>query len=466
MMSNNLLNAVVGASPLLPLASVLSPGGKAGTALGVGPLLTWQSLSSRRAWATTRLAAVTQQLRTPIIIASQILALAAIYTLAYLVRFDGAVPPEHRELAVATLPLVVALKLAAFLAMKTHRGGWLYATLADMGNIVEAATLGAVAVVVAGFFWSGTPIPRSIIALDWAGTVLLLGGIRGTTRILRERYLPMVNHRPSDPVLVVGASEAGLALIRALRGQPRLGLRVVGVLDADSRLRGRITSGVPILGPSGELRRLVATHGVKSVLVPTPAVPPQEIRVLVNACGAAGVKLLVVPAFDALLSGRFVIRPRNVEIHDLLSREPVRLDVKSVGRFLRGRVVLVTGAAGSIGSELCRQVLGFSPARLVLLDHAENGLFFVERECGARVRGGGCGALRRQRHRRGSPPGSVRQVSARSGTPRRGAQACADDGGKPRRGGQKQRHRHPDAGRRGTAGRRRGVRDDLDRQGR
>ncbi|HEX8204317.1 MAG TPA: nucleoside-diphosphate sugar epimerase/dehydratase, partial [Isosphaeraceae bacterium] len=181
--------------------------------------------------------------------------------------------------------------------------------------------------------------------------------------------------------------EVGVVLVGEIHHLPHLGMRVVGFLDSDPATHGRTLGGIKILGSPADVTQHVTRYQVDTVLIPTPAVSTREVRALVTACTAADVKVQVVPGFDALLRGTLTVEPRDVDIQDLLCREPVRLDGQAVERFLLGRVVLVTGAAGSIGSEICRQVLAFRPERLVLLDHSENGLFHVERE----LRGLACG---------------------------------------------------------------------------
>jgi FlaA1/EpsC-like NDP-sugar epimerase len=157
-------------------------------------------------------------------------------------------------------------------------------------------------------------------------------------------------------------------------------MKAVGFLEDDARTHGRTLAGLPVLGALGDVEALAVRHRVSTVLVHNAGLPAAAIRKLVGKCGAVGVKVQVVPAFDALISGGLTAQPRDVDLHDLLCRPPVKLDTDSVQSFLRGRVVLVTGASGSIGSEICRQVIAYGPARIVVLDHNENGVFYLERE--------------------------------------------------------------------------------------
>ena len=207
----------------------------------------------------------------------------------------------------------------------------------------------------------GPVIPRSVILIDWAATFILIGGIRAGVRLVREDVCHVSATKQSRRSLVVGTSDASIALVRDLRDQPRLGLKVVGILDSDQRSRGSYLAGLKVVGGSDQLQRIASRLRIETLLIPTPAVSPREVRSLVSACNKIGVKVQIVPGFDALLSGALTLRPRDVNIHDLLYRDPVHLDGETVGRFLRGRDILITGAAGSIGSELVARCWLFGP---------------------------------------------------------------------------------------------------------
>jgi FlaA1/EpsC-like NDP-sugar epimerase len=319
--------------------------------------------------------------RIVLIIAAHVVAFAAIYPLALLVRFDLHVPPGVWRSAIACLPLVVGIKMAAFIALHSHRGWWRYATFADSIKLAQAATLGSVTLLfLSRFSLTGSAIPRSVILIDWAATFIVIGGIRAGARLIRQDICQLIATKQPRRSLVVGTGDASVALVRELHDLPRLGFKVIGILDSDRSLRGSYLAGLKVVGSPDQLQRIASQYRIETVLIPTPAVSPREVRSLVSACNRIGVKVQIVPGFDALLSGAVTLRPRDVDIHDLLYRDPVHLDGEAVGNFLRGRVILITGAAGSIGSELCRQVLAYQPGRLILLDHCENGLFHLKRE--------------------------------------------------------------------------------------
>ncbi len=322
--------------------------------------------------------------RSVLIVAAHVIAFATIYPLAFLVRFDLDVPPMVWRSAMACLPLVVGIKMAAFMAFHSHRCWRRYATFADSITLAEAATLGSVALLfLSRFSLAGSAIPRSVILIDWAATFILIGGIRAGARLVREDVCQLIATRQPRRSLVVGTGDASVALIRELHDLPRLGFKVIGILDSDRSRRGTYLAGVKVVGSPDQLERIASQHRIETLLISTPAVSPREIRSLVTACNGIGVKVQVVPGIGELVSGAVTLRPRDVDIQDLLRRDPVHLDGEAVGRFLRGRTILITGAAGSIGSELCRQVLAFQPGRLILLDHCENGLFHLKRELDA-----------------------------------------------------------------------------------
>ncbi len=364
------------------MTGLTTSGGKAEMTMpGLGGNSTERERPSFAASMPTGPVKAAWRVRPAVVLAMHAAAFTAIYLAAVALRYDGVVTRLALEAALAALPLVVCCKLLAVVATGSHRGWWRLVSFADLIALVEASALGAgLLLIVSLILAAPASISPSVVLVDGAGTVLLLCGARAATRLIRERYGP--RRVPGAPrrALVVGADEAGGALVRHLRMATHLGTRAVGFLDADSATSGRMLAGVPVLGSPMDVLRIAAKYRVETVFVPTPGVPARVIRDLVAACEGTGVRVQVVPGHDALISGNMAVRPRDVDIRDLLCRDPVRLDTRAIGEFLRGRVVVVTGGAGSIGSEICRQVLAFGPSRLVLLDHNENALFFRERE--------------------------------------------------------------------------------------
>jgi FlaA1/EpsC-like NDP-sugar epimerase len=309
-----------------------------------------------------------------------IAASACAWMLAYWLRFNLDVPPEYAENLVATLPWVVALQAACFHAFGLYRGMWRYASLPDLKRIVLAVGLAALAVPVLVYMLElARPVPRSVLIMDPVLLLLLMGGSRILYRGWKERRLYNLASISGRPVLVLGAGDAAVTLIKELTRSKEW--RVVGLLDDDTRKAGLLLQGQRILGPLAELERWSRELDVETAIVAMPGASHLQRRRAVDLCTAAGVKALTVPAMEDLVGGKVTIsQVRRVELDDLLGRDPVELDLDGLHAWLDGRVALVTGAGGSIGSELCRQLARFRPTRLVLLDHSEFALYRIQQE--------------------------------------------------------------------------------------
>jgi FlaA1/EpsC-like NDP-sugar epimerase len=321
--------------------------------------------------------------RLVILTAGYALVVLASAAAALLLRFDGAVPASAWSAFRALAPWFVALSLLGFLASGLYHGSWRYAGTASLFQVLQGVTLSAL--VLAALAWltpAARPIPWSLVALVWLLELVGLGGARIAWRLMRESARGAA--REALPTLVIGAGPAGVHLLQDLRSGATGGesLRAVGILDEDARLKGRLIEGVRVWGTLERLPQALAEHEVRRVVISDPALPARAVREIVRACDAAGVRVKTLRGLAELAPGQ-AAQVRDVRIEDLLGREPVRLDTAEVAAFLKGQRVLVTGAGGSVGSELARQAAGFEPAELVLLDHAENGLYFLHAELSA-----------------------------------------------------------------------------------
>lgn len=306
---------------------------------------------------------------------------ALAYSLAILLRFDLAFPREQFDIMVQVAPWYFSLKLLAFYYMRSFHGWWRYVTFADLADLLKASTLATLLVAAADYFlFSRVHVPRGVLILDFATTILLFGGLRSSMRLFREHFIPMVRNSNARRALIVGASRSGETLVRLLRNDDRWGYRAVGFIDENPRLSGTRMSGLPILGTPSDVRPLAKRLEVEDVLVAAESLPGDMMRRLIDQCRRDGLRLRVMPSADELVRGVFRPVGRPVEIKDLLKRDPVTLDEESIGKLLRGKRVLVTGAGGSIGSEICRQVLNFGPESLALVERFENNLFLIDRE--------------------------------------------------------------------------------------
>jgi FlaA1/EpsC-like NDP-sugar epimerase len=314
-----------------------------------------------------------------------VLAAGIAWWIAFLLRFNFDIPPEFSATLRSTLVWVVALNALLFWPMGLYRGIWRFASLHDLRRILTAVALAAVAVPALFILLRvSTPVPRSVFVLSPLLLILMMGGSRLAYRAWKERYVIGLAKLDAKPVLILGAGTAAVSLIKELA--PSREWRVVGLLDDSPGRLGREVNGVPILGALDRLSEHAARLAVRHAIVAMPNATHQQRRRAVNLCADAGVAALTVPGFDDLMTGKVTVSQlRSVELDDLLGRDPVSLDTTGLTSLLRGRCVMVTGAGGSIGSELCRQIARFGPARLVLFELSEFALYGIEQEFESRA---------------------------------------------------------------------------------
>jgi FlaA1/EpsC-like NDP-sugar epimerase len=322
---------------------------------------------------------------------------ALAYFLAYRLRFDGAggVPELYQDLFVRTLGFVVIGNVAIFALFGMYRHWMRYSSQAEYLRIAQAslaavlALVAYIAVVQPKLLFAPprfvtVNVPTGVLALYGLLMLVFLGGARFIVHAAYERPLRGSRMRKdARTVLIVGAGDGGRLLLREILRNPELGLRPVGFVDDDPRKQNaRIDRGLEVLGTTAELGRVLDDVEPQEVLIAIPSAPGTLRAKVVAACRERGVPVRTMPTVFELLQtgGRLMRQVREVKVEDVLGREPVRMEVERVGGYLTGRAVLVTGAGGSIGSELCRQIARVGPSRLILLDHAEDNLFEIQRE--------------------------------------------------------------------------------------
>ena len=307
-----------------------------------------------------------------------IIAAALAWIGLFWVRFNLELHEPQLTDMLQTLAWVLPLQAGIFLAFGLYRGLWRFASLPDLQRIVIAVGLGAVAVpVVLVMLQMTSVVPRSVLILYPPVLILLMAGSRFTYRVWKEHRLYSPLAALGEPVLILGAGEAGARLAKELTHSRKW--RIVGLLDDNAAKQGRLLRNISVLGPIAELPLWTKRFGVRTVILALPSAAHGVRRRVAELCAAAGVEALTVPSYDDLISGRSQLTTiRHVELDDLLGRDPVVLDSAGLGEWLGGRVVMVTGAGGSIGAELCRQIARFRPARLVLLDQSEFGLYQIQ----------------------------------------------------------------------------------------
>jgi len=322
-------------------------------------------------------------LRAPLFAVGHLALFVICFRCAFELRFDFSVPDNWAAIFWEALVWVVAVKLLVFLAGGLLHGLWYYVTFADLLALVRAALISLA--LIAGidyFFIARYQIPRAVVLLDAMLTVVLVGSLRASWRLLIERFHARPRRNGHRWALVIGTDHASAMLAIQIQSSFDLPVRIRGFLtaDGDQARKGIRLGQIPILGNLDQLAEIAAAHGAQDVLVTPGTLGGERLRRLIEDCREARLTLKIIPTAENRLEGDHRIPLRDIDIGDLLRREPVVLDTAEIEAFLAGRKVLVAGAGGSIGAELCRQVLRFRPAALVLLGRGENRIFAIERE--------------------------------------------------------------------------------------
>ncbi|NIP77680.1 MAG: polysaccharide biosynthesis protein, partial [Gemmatimonadetes bacterium] len=320
---------------------------------------------------------------------THILIVPLAYSMAIFVRYEGHVPAELVAVFGSTVAFLLFARMTALAVFDVYQASWLHVGLRDLVALLNASAVGSA--LFAGLLAVTGQIPPvmpSVLLLEGMFFVFLSGGMRFGVRLLDEngvlRREPRARASRGTRALIIGAGEAGEALVRQLQHDARQGVEVVGLVDDDPRLRGRRIHGVPVVGPTRDLVDLVARHGADLVIIAIASATAEQMRRIVKHCMDTGVAFKTIPSLHDLLygSGRLG-QLREVDVADLLGRKPVELSVVERSTEMRGATVAVTGGAGSIGSELARQIARLGPSRLVLVDVAENGLYRQQLELAA-----------------------------------------------------------------------------------
>lgn len=318
----------------------------------------------------------------PIVWATQIVLFAISGVAAFLLRFDYRLPPAYLRHLEYALVIWIIVKLTVFHMAKLDRGLWRYVTESDLirliyGNLIASTVSCMLIRIIAprGF-------PRSIYVLDLMISFLVTSGLR----VVIRRTLQVASYARTNIVLdkstlIYGAGDAGITLLREIRNNPRLSYRVVGFLDDQPDKKGLRISGIPVIGGGDQVAHLVKKYSAKTILIAIPSASGAEMTRILRLCNTADVECKTVPGLAEVIEERGLAgQIREVAVEDLLGRTPVHLEENQIRSTLEGKVILITGAAGSIGSELCRQIARFHPAGLVGFDAAESPLFEIDYE--------------------------------------------------------------------------------------
>ena len=323
--------------------------------------------------------------RTYFILLFQLMVTVLAYTASFYLRFEFTMPAEYFRMFYETLPILVVCRMASYYIYRIHTGSWLFVSMSDLVDTLKAVLLGSVLFVIGMVFVYGLEeFPRSVFILEAVLSVMLLGGSRFTIRYsyeFKHRVAPKVRKY----VLIAGAGRAGVMMLREVQSNPGLGLQVVGFVDDNPYKKGTNIQGIPVLGNIEDIPALVKRLGIDEVIIAIPSCSYKDLVRIMDIAKGAGVETRVFPSIGRLIEGDvYMNRLKEVSYDDLLGRKVLKFrrqsDYQLLNREINGKSILVTGAGGSIGSELCRQVAYFSPRVLILYERHENSLYDLELE--------------------------------------------------------------------------------------
>jgi FlaA1/EpsC-like NDP-sugar epimerase len=331
-----------------------------------------------------------------IVLGVDLLLFAGSFYMAYLVRFEFNIPTPFLSRFMRILPLVLLTKLVTFYFFDVYRGMWRFSSIGDLLNIIKASSTSTLVIVSFVLFQTRFEgYSRSAFVIDWCFTILFISGFRLGVRfyfetsnghqsiltVLRSFYGPNRKIPGIKNLLILGGGHGGEKIYREIRGNARLTYNVIGYLDDDLAKVGKKIHGIPVLGPIKDLKAIASKVHADESLIAIPSATSIQMREIVAHCKKSGIPFKTVPAYGELINGRISINAiREVAYRDLIGRETVKLDEKQIGAYLKGQCIMITGAGGSIGSELCRQIRNFEPEKIVLLERAESPLHEIEFE--------------------------------------------------------------------------------------
>jgi len=318
------------------------------------------------------------------------LLVALAYLSAHALRFEGEIPPQQWDNIEKTLPFILAVKLSAFYYFNLYRGMWRYTSIVDLQNVLKASSLALVVVALAILFlYRFQGFSRSVFILDWGLTVFLIGGIRFTIRVFTTNHIDdlfsfvrskRLLKTSQKKLLIIGAGDAGEKFLREILDNPRVHYEPIGFLDDDPRKQGKTIHGVTVLGTVGDIREIPIPYD--EILIAIPSARGDVMRRIVEKCEKTGKQYRTIPKIGELIEGRITVNTiREVSMEDLIGREKVELDEEKISAFLHRKRILITGAGGSIGSELVRQVSRYRPETMILMDFSEFNLYRIEMDC-------------------------------------------------------------------------------------
>jgi FlaA1/EpsC-like NDP-sugar epimerase len=321
--------------------------------------------------------------RLPLLIAAHLLVFAALYWVAYLMRFTLEIPERYQAVYWQNLPFVVSAKLLIFYSLGSFHGWWRHVNFSDFISLLRSATVATLVIVACDYFvlqnWQNR-IPRIVLLNDLVLTIVVLGGLRSCWRVWDERIAPMDRNNVRERALIIGSDFDTAKLAHLINGQKKMGVRIVGMVSKEHKQVGRRFSDIRVVGALESLSGLVKLHRAKTLFVITGTLHGRQLRELLDSASDRGFKIRILHPLKDHLQGADSVPIREVSYNDLLRRKPVNLDLGAIEKIVDRKTILVTGAGGSIGSELCRQLSKFQPRQIILLGRGENRIYHIERE--------------------------------------------------------------------------------------
>ncbi|OQA91911.1 MAG: UDP-N-acetyl-alpha-D-glucosamine C6 dehydratase [Elusimicrobia bacterium ADurb.Bin231] len=301
---------------------------------------------------------------------------------AFFVRFEGAIPPDEYVLCIKLLPIVMIVRIITFYYYDLYRGILRYASMPDLLNIFKAVIVSSVIITIiivmrpqglVGF-------PRSVFLIDPVFLVLLVGNARFLNRLYRERS-SLLFSGGGVRLLIIGAGDAGHTVLKEINNNPKLKYNVVGFIDDNESKIGLLIQGIPVLSDMSGIKDIVKKKKVEEIIIAIPSATRQQMEKIVSSCEQTKIKIKTMPAIGDIIDGSvYISQIKDVQIEDLLGRDVVKIDFAAIKTYLTGKRILVTGSGGSIGGEICRQIVKFSPQSLILFGRGENSIYNVHKE--------------------------------------------------------------------------------------
>ncbi|MBD3382347.1 MAG: SDR family NAD(P)-dependent oxidoreductase, partial [candidate division Zixibacteria bacterium] len=314
-----------------------------------------------------------------LLVALDLFFIIASYWGAFQLRFGGQVQPAEYDIFFNTVFMVVIVRFALFAYFKVYSGLYRYASIDDLIEIIKAVAIGSVLLIIPIFFIPIRSFPRSVLLIDSLLLIILSGGLRLAIRLGRELMPNFL--RTGKRVLIIGAGDAGEMIVREMKRSRVLNYSPIGFIDDDVRKKGITIHGVPVLGDQTEIGEVVKKQMIEEIIIAIPSATNRQMRRIIENCRKLTISFKTVPPLKDIIGDQvYLHQVREIRVTDLLGREPIDLNIDLIAEFIQGKRVLVTGAAGSIGSEICRQILNFKPEKLVIIDRAENSLYDLQQE--------------------------------------------------------------------------------------